>query len=194
MSGTNQRGGSSQRQYRGIRRRPLGKWVAEIGVPSRPTRIWLGSFLTAEEAAHAYDAALVCIRGPDVLLNFPSDRPTIPRGTPGRYTKLEIQAAAKAWAAASVGRPLSLSDFMSRNASDSHDGEDPEDNTYTEPAQAAQPAPSNSTQSDNSWSNAGQFDDLEDLEWLNNMISPPHPEDNSDDDNISSVEASLWSF
>ncbi|CAK9234478.1 unnamed protein product, partial [Sphagnum troendelagicum] len=91
-----QRGGSSQRQYRGIRMRRWGKWVSEIREPSTRTRIWLGSFRTAEEAAHAYDAALVCIRGPNAQLNFPNDPPTIPRGTPGRYSTREIQAAAAA--------------------------------------------------------------------------------------------------
>ncbi|CAM6024926.1 unnamed protein product [Sphagnum balticum] len=102
MSGRNQRGGSSQRQYRGIRMRRWGKWVSEIREPSTRTRIWLGSFRTAEEAAHAYDAALVCIRGPNAQLNFPNDPPTIPRGTPGRYSTREIQAAAAASAAASI--------------------------------------------------------------------------------------------
>jgi hypothetical protein len=152
-------GGSSQGQYRGIRMRRYGKWVSEIGEPSTRTRIWLGSFRTAEEAAHAYDAAVVCIRGPNAQLNFPNDLPTIPRGTPGAYTTREIQAAAAASAAASVGRPFSDSDFMSRKAADSHDSQGREDVTYTEQAQAAQPAPSNSTRSYNSWKNAGQFDD-----------------------------------
>ncbi|KAH8954705.1 hypothetical protein BDL97_08G094000 [Sphagnum fallax] len=194
MSGRNQRGGSSQRQYRGIRMRRWGKWVSEIREPSTRTRIWLGSFRTAEEAAHAYDAALVCIRGPNAQLNFPNDPPTIPRGTPGRYSTREIQAAAAASAAASVGRPFSYSDFMSPEASDSDDGQDLEDITYTEPAQAAQPAPSNSTQSHNSWSNAGQFDDPYEREWVNNMIYPTRPKDDSDDDNDSFVEPSLWSY
>jgi hypothetical protein len=83
---------------------------------------------------------------------------------------------------------------MSPEASDSDDGQDLEDNTYTEPAQAAQPAPSNSTQSYNSWSNAGQFDDPYEREWVNNMIYPPRPKDDSDDDNDSFVEPSLWSY
>jgi hypothetical protein len=139
MSGRNQRGGTSPRQYRGIRMRRCGKWVSEIREPSTRTRIWFGSFGTAEEAARAYDAALVCITGFNARVNFPDEAPTIPRGTPGGYTAREIQAAAAAWAAASVGRPFSYSDFMSRKAADSHDGQGREDVTYTEPAQAALP-------------------------------------------------------
>ncbi|CAM6033683.1 unnamed protein product, partial [Sphagnum compactum] len=192
MSGRNQRGGSSQRQYRGIRMRRWGKWVSEIREPSTRTRIWLGSFRTAEEAAHAYDAALVCIRGPNAQLNFPNDPPTIPRGTPGRYTTREIQAAAAASAAASVGRPFSYSDFMSPEASDSDDGEELEDITYTEPAQAAQPAPSNSTQSHNSWSNAGQFDDPYEREWEPNGILFPDHISSILDDEIKTFGKPFW--
>jgi hypothetical protein len=83
---------------------------------------------------------------------------------------------------------------MSRKTSDSHDGQDPEDITYTKPAQAAQPAPSTSTQSYNSWSNAGQFDDPYEREWVSNMFYPPHPKGDSDDDNDFFVVEPLWSY
>ncbi|XP_008795367.1 dehydration-responsive element-binding protein 1G-like [Phoenix dactylifera] len=92
--------------YKGVRRRNADKWVCEVREPNKKSRIWLGTFPTAEMAARAHDVAAMALRGRSACLNFADSAWLCP--VPSSSNPKDIRRAAVE--AAEAFRPRTESD------------------------------------------------------------------------------------
>ena len=96
--------------YRGVRKRASGKWVCEVREPNKKTRVWLGTYPTADMAARAHDVAVLAMRGRSACLNFADSLWRLPIPQSSNVKDIQKAAVKAAEAFRSVNDDVALAE------------------------------------------------------------------------------------
>ena len=182
--------------YRGVRRKNSRKWVCEVREPNKKSRIWLGTFPTAEMAARANDVAAIALRGRHACLNFADSVWRLP--VPASAAAKDIQRAALE--AAEAFRPAQLGgvsgDDLTRRIENAAAAVTVAETAVTVAAEAETVAAEAETEPESVFfmeeeavfNMPGLLRDM-----AEGMLLPPPPHWYGGDDMETDIEVSLWS-
>ncbi|GLJ54763.1 hypothetical protein SUGI_1176370 [Cryptomeria japonica] len=105
---------TTKSHYRGVRKRSEGLFSAVINDPSKGRRVWLGTFSSDIEAAHAYDRAAIAIKGCRAKTNFPLSGYQIPESLKEVHVPSSVnsnkmvKAASRPWTHAYLNKTFNV--------------------------------------------------------------------------------------
>ena len=168
--------------YRGVRSKNPHKWVSEVREPNKKSRIWLGTFPTAEMAARAHDVATIALRGRNACLNFADSlwRLPVPASTAGKDIQRTAMEAAEAF------RPAELIGVSGDDLTQSLENE----------ATVAVAAETEIEPEDTSFVDEEEVFGMPELmrNMAEGMMLPPPPHCYGGDNMETDSEVSLWSY
>ena len=168
--------------YRGVRSKNPHKWVSEVREPNKKSRIWLGTFPTAEMAARAHDVATIALRGRYACLNFADSlwRLPVPASTAAKDIQRTAMEAAEAF------RPAELIGVSGDDLTQSSENE----------ATVAVAAETEIEPEDTSFMDEEEVFGMPELmrNMAEGMMLPPPPHCYGGDNMETDSEVSLWSY